>query len=297
MAAALRDRAEHGYRGIMPPGARISVAGALVRWLAGERSYLSALESEPFFVQPHGRRGKDGGKFVFSTQEMRAEWFGAVFREVGDEMGFRPHASGLNSVRRNSMVGVQKGAERAGFDPAMHAKKMSQHRGDGHACREKVYEDSTASTDICAFLMGRTPKVIESLKSLAMTRVPELANYRTFKDVAVDDPLRVELLDNDKQRVSVKKALEAYEKAVASAKSAAQRSKARVKVAALTHELGTITRRLEKLVLEQKRQKVYADGQRALADMPQEEFKVRSEIQDWSKLDLEELLLKLAAAA
>ena len=111
VAAALRDRAEHGYRGIMPPGARISVAGALVRWLAGERSYLSALESEPFFVQPHGRRGKDGGKFVFSTQEMRAEWFGAVFREVGDEMGFRPHASGLNSVRRNSMVGVQKGAD------------------------------------------------------------------------------------------------------------------------------------------------------------------------------------------
>lgn len=34
----------------------------------------------------------------------------------------------------------------------MHAKKTSQHRGDGHSCREKVYEDSTASTDICAFL-------------------------------------------------------------------------------------------------------------------------------------------------
>ena len=75
-------------------------------------------------------------------------------------------------MRRNVMVGVQKGAEAAGYDTAMHAKKVSQHRGDGHACREKVYEDSTATTDICAFLMSRTPQQIEKLKSVAMTRVP-----------------------------------------------------------------------------------------------------------------------------
>ena len=197
--AALRDRSANGYSGIMPPGAQISALGALGRWLAGERGYLPVLESEPFFVQlkgPKGRRSsKDNGHQVFSAIEMRAEWFGAVFREVGDEMGLRPHASGLNSVRRNSMVGVQKGAERAGFDPAMHAKKTSQHRGDGHSCREKVYEDSTASTDICAFLMGRTPQVIESLSSLAMTRVPELAAYRIIKDVAADDPLRINLIE------------------------------------------------------------------------------------------------------
>ena len=113
---------------------RLSAEEALTRWLAGERSYLPALETEAFFVQPKGRRdAKNGGKFVFSTAEMRTEWFGAVFREVGDEMGFRPRASGLNSVRRSAMVGVQKGAERAGYDPAMHAKKVSQHRGDGHS--------------------------------------------------------------------------------------------------------------------------------------------------------------------
>ena len=209
--ASLSDRAENGHHGIMPSGACISAVSALRRWLAGERAYLQSLESEPFFVQPKGRNGKGGGQFVFSTKEMSTDWFGAVFREVGDEMGLRPHASGLNSVRRNSMVGVQKGAERAGFDSAMHAKKTSQHRGDGHACREKVYEDSTASTDIGAFLMGRTPQVIESLKSLAMTRVPELALFRKFSDVAVDDEIRVALLDTDQQRLAVKGALEAYE--------------------------------------------------------------------------------------
>ena len=35
-----------------------------------------------------------------------------------------------------AMVGVQKGAERAGFDPAMHAKKVVNHRQSGHGCRE-----------------------------------------------------------------------------------------------------------------------------------------------------------------
>ena len=41
-----------------------------------------------------------------------------------------------------------------------------------------------------AFQMGRTPEVLESLQSLAATRVPELARYRKASDVAADDPLR-----------------------------------------------------------------------------------------------------------
>jgi hypothetical protein len=118
-----------------------------------------------------------------TCQEMKTETLGGVFREVGEELGYRPHASGLNSMRRNSMVGVQKGAERAGHDPSMHAKRVSQHRGTGHHCREVVYEDTTATSDIGAFLMSRSPQRIESLKSLAMTRVPELAKYRTPADV------------------------------------------------------------------------------------------------------------------
>ena len=52
------------------------------------------------------------------------------------------------------MVGVRKGAERAGFDPAMHAKKVANHRQSGHGCREVVYEDTMATTDGMAFLCG-----------------------------------------------------------------------------------------------------------------------------------------------
>eukprot|EP00966_Prymnesium_polylepis_P329228 7384966-Prymnesium_polylepis.1 len=87
----------------MPPGAMLTLEEAVERFEAGERAYQPALESEPFFVQLKGRTGKGGGQYVFSQVEMRTEWFGSVFRDVGDELGFRPHASGLNSMRRNAM--------------------------------------------------------------------------------------------------------------------------------------------------------------------------------------------------
>ena len=60
--AALRDRSANGYSGIMPPGAQISALGALGRWLAGERGYLPVLESEPFFVQLKGPKGRRSSK-------------------------------------------------------------------------------------------------------------------------------------------------------------------------------------------------------------------------------------------
>ena len=295
--SALKLRAAAGYAGGMPPGATITLEEAGLRVLAGEFAYLPQLESEPFFVKLAGRRGKGGGKFVYTQTEMGTEWFGSVFRDVGDELGYRPHASGLNSVRRNAMVNVQKGAEHAGFDAAMHAKKVSQHRGDGQACREKVYEDSTATTDIGAFLMGRTPQRIEKLRSLAMTRVPDLAIVRKPSDVDKADAIRVLIVDSNEQRLAVQKALDAYAKVVKDTKSAAQRSQARGKVQMLTHELGVIVRRLEARMLEEKRQQVYADGQRALADMPIEEFKARKEVRDLSSLTREGLLTKYLVGA
>ena len=54
-----------------------------------------------------------------------------------------PGSGGVNNLRRGVMVGVRKGAERAGFDPAMHAKKVVNHRQSGHGCREVVYEDTS----------------------------------------------------------------------------------------------------------------------------------------------------------
>ena len=116
-----------------------------------------------------------------------------------------------------------------------------------------------------------------------------------FLTLAADDPLRVKLLENDVQRLAVKRALDLFDAAVAKATSAAQRSQARAKVVELTNELGLVTRRLQKRVLEQKRQQVYADGQRALANMPLDEFRARSKVEDWGNLGLEELLSKLAA--
>ena len=113
--SALKLRAAAGYAGGMPPGATITLEEAGLRVLAGEFAYLPQLESEPFFVKLAGRRGKGGGKFVYTQTEMGTEWFGSVFRDVGDELGYRPHASGLNSVRRNAMVNVQKGAENRGL--------------------------------------------------------------------------------------------------------------------------------------------------------------------------------------
>ena len=59
-----------------------------------------------------------------------------------------------------------------------------------------------------------------------------------------------------------------------------------IKVVELTNELGLVTRRLQKRVLEQKRQQVYADGQRALANMPLDEFRARSKVEHWGKLGL-----------
>ena len=81
---ALKDRAENGYAGGMPPGATISLEEAQRRREAGEVAFLEVLENEPFFVQPEGRRGKGGGHFVFTQKEMRTEYFGKVFHEVGD---------------------------------------------------------------------------------------------------------------------------------------------------------------------------------------------------------------------
>ena len=87
------------------------------------------------------------------------------------------------------MVAAQKGAERQGFDPSMHAKRLVNHRSDGHSCREGVYEDCTATTDMGAFLMNRPAEQIEALDNLSTTRCPELAKYRTPNDVSQKDPL------------------------------------------------------------------------------------------------------------
>ena len=121
---ALEER-KSGFEGGMPLGAKLQPADAIRRWLDGERAYQPTVRTEPLFVQLKGK------KKLFTTTEMKMEYVGFVFKDCGDRLGFQPGASALNSGRRMAMVTVQRGAERAGFDPAMHAKKMSTHQGDG----------------------------------------------------------------------------------------------------------------------------------------------------------------------
>eukprot|EP00966_Prymnesium_polylepis_P022893 526614-Prymnesium_polylepis.1 len=189
-------------------------------------------------------------------------------------MGCREGASSLNSGRRNAVNGVQKGAVRAGFD-VMNAKKVINHRGGGHKTRECVYEDTTASTDIGALLSGRTPQVIESLLSVASTRVPKLALTQTFEDIAADDELRKQLFDDDERRLALVETVKRFEAAAKRLKQKAKVAAALLELKDVKSELNSYTRRLKARVLRKKRQQIYDEGQRELLSMPLEEYKVR----------------------
>jgi len=99
-AAAMAARRD-GYEGGMPEGTQISNDEAFERWLAGERSYAPELKTEPLFV-----RLDAAGRFT--TVELQTDEVGGVFSELGEEMGLEPLASGLNSGRRNGVVGTSK---------------------------------------------------------------------------------------------------------------------------------------------------------------------------------------------
>jgi hypothetical protein len=99
-AAAMATRRD-GVEGGMPEGAQLSNDEAFERWLAGERSYAPELKTEPLFV-----RLDAAGRFT--TVELQTEEVGAVFSDIGEEMGLEPLASALNSGRRNGVVGTSK---------------------------------------------------------------------------------------------------------------------------------------------------------------------------------------------
>ena len=108
VAATVTARAA-GVVGGMPPGAVLDPAAAIKRWLGGERAYLRVslddgqvvdLAKEPFFVQLTN-------KMAFLTLEMQAKDVGNVYRALGGDLGVRPHASGVNSGRRNAAVAMR----------------------------------------------------------------------------------------------------------------------------------------------------------------------------------------------
>jgi hypothetical protein len=206
VAEALEIR-KIGHEGGMPVGAKVDFDEAWRRWEAGERAFLPQLKSEPFFV------GLTNGGHAYASTELRTEYVGEIFRKLGLMMGCKLGKSGVNSMRRNAMVAVQKGAERMGFSPDMHAKRLVNHRGGGHKCREVVYEDCSSTTDMGAFMMGRNAEAIEALDSMSTTRVPEVAKLRSARDVGADDPLRIKVVNEDEHRRAIYDALGRYEAA------------------------------------------------------------------------------------
>ena len=207
--SAIRARSE-GFAGGMPVGHVISAEEAVRRWVAGERAYMRLadplgrvgqanaydLSNEPMFVELNAE-----GRFTVG--EMHTATAGAVYRELGEEMGTRPYSGGINSGRRNSAVALSRGLDEAGMGQ-MAVKKLMHHRGStGTGTFEAQYDDSIHSTSIGSLMMGKTPERIESLRSLMMTCVPELVQYRVWSDIPKDDPVRVELYDGDATRVSL----------------------------------------------------------------------------------------------
>jgi hypothetical protein len=192
-AEALAARAG-GVEGGMPVGAVLSAKAAFTRWTAGERAYVPELGSEPLFVRLDAQ-------MRYTTGELHAEEVGSVFSDVGKELGLEPHASGLNSGRRNGVVGTSKALEERGMSQVL-AKKLMQHRARGGAGAgstiESNYDDSTATSDMGALLMGRAMMPLASRRGLLATRCPELAEVRVFSDIARDDPVRVELASGTK---------------------------------------------------------------------------------------------------
>ena len=88
--------------------------------MSGERAYVPELCHEPLFVRMDS-------SMRFTTSELHTHEVGAVFAELGEELGVQPHASGLNSGRRNGVVGTSKELDRRGMTQ-MLAKKLMQHK-------------------------------------------------------------------------------------------------------------------------------------------------------------------------
>ena len=141
--------------------------------------------------------------------------------------------------------------------------------------------------------MGRDPQRIEKLRSIAMARVPELAKCRRFADVSLDDPIRVRVFDKNEQRLAVANALRLNERLL-ECKTVAGRRKIELTVVELQAELASVTRRLKKRVLVERRQQIYVDGQRQLSDMPIAKFWARMEVHDLSNLTRFAIISKYA---
>ena len=283
VAAALEERkAKGGFTGGMPAGAKISAEAAVAAFRAGEKMFLPELKGEPLLVQM-----TRGGKWT--TLEITTRQIQRVFSRAVQNVGFMPGTDGANNLRRGVMVGVQKGAERMGMDSTMHAKQRVNHRQPGHKAREKFYEDTQATDDaLGAFLCGRMPQAIESLKGLSSQVVPEWTKYRTYGDVAKNDSVQKLLTGNEE--------LKAYRRAMAKQEAALkaepENAHAVRAAAILKTEATSLEGHLKRRVLYEKQMAVFHAGVAELETMPLEQVRERHEVNSYEGVTFEQVLLR-----
>ena len=272
-AAAMATRRE-GFAGGMPEGAQISSKEAFELWLGGARAYAPELKTEPLFVRLDAA-------MQFTTVELHTEDVGAVFAELGAELGLEPMASRLNSGRRNGVVGTSKALDERGMTQ-MLAKKLMQHKArSGIATIEVCYDDSTDTSDMGALLAGRAMMERKANKGLLATRCPELAGLRVFSDIAKDDPVRMRVFDSSAERISLREEVEDLSEALASGELEEEVAEAtRAELSQRERELRNLEGRLRGHVLKEKRQAVFDDGLAKLATVPLETLRERRRVSE-----------------
>ena len=275
-----------GYEGGMPVGAVIDEAEAIQRWEKGEKAYLPQLKGEPLVVMYNRRK-------MLTTDEVTTAYITKVFHNATMMAGFRPGSGGVNCMRRAVMNEVRRGAEKLGLDSAMNAKRMVNHRSDGHKAREGTYEDSTSSTDMMAFLMGREPQKLESLKSLSSLRVPEVSKYVKPSDVPKRDPVWKRVTQNEELK-QFERAVDRHELLVQLEPSNEQ---VKERLAVLVSEHNSLHTHLSRMVLKAKQEEVYKKGVLALETMPLEEVQVLHEVNSFEGVSVAMLLERYGCGA
>lgn len=288
-AEALAGRSA-GYEGGMPPGAKLGSEAAFERWMQGERGYVPELWSEPLFV----RLDVLGH---FTTVELHTDDVGGVFAELGEEMGLEPHASGLNSGRRNGVVGTSKALDARGQSQYL-AKKLMQHKAkSGISTIEVCYDDSTDTSDMGALLCGRAMMEKTALQGLLNTRCPELARVRTYSDIAKDDPVRDRVVKQNPEWLSRREEVAALKEVIALGElDDDEAAEVKVELKEAARLLLNLEKRLHTVALDQKRQELFAEARASLANVPLVTMRERRRVVSYVEMSVRDVNAKYGNA-
>lgn len=177
----------------------------------------------------------------------------------------------------------------------MLAKKLMQHKAkSGVATIEVCYDDSTSTSDMGALLCGRAMMEKQARHGLLQTRSLELIKYRTFSDVAKDDPLRLELFDNNAERCALRQEVAALKEGLAAGDvPEAEAASADEELAVAQRSLLALERRLRHQTLDQKRQAVFEADRERLGSVPLPTLRERRAVVSYEALSVRGLVARL----